>query len=186
MRIIAAAVFAFGWSAADLASAQTDVALKRLPDAAYEVDGEFTVDASSAAVWGVLTDYEGIPSFVASMRSSRVRETREDGSLLVEQKAVGGMFFLTRTVTILLEVRQEPELLRFEDIGRESFWRYEGSWSTERAPEGVRVSYHLIAQPDFVAPAVLMSRAMRRGARDLLEQVRVEIVRRSNAGGRKI
>jgi len=112
------------------------------------------------------------------MRSSRVRETLPDGALLVEQKAVGGMFFLTRTVTILLEVRREDSSLSFEDVGRESFWRYEGEWRTEPTQEGAHVTYRLIAQPDFIAPSMLMSRALKRGASELLAQVRAEILRR--------
>lgn len=164
--------------AGNAASARADVRLKRLPSAAYELHGGFDVDASSAAVWEVLTDYAGIPSFVSSMRSSRVLETRPDGSMLVEQKAAGGMFFLTRTVTILLVVRREDAALAFEDVGRESFWRYEGEWRAASAPEGMRVTYHLVAQPDFIAPSMIMGRVMKRGARDLLDQVRAEIERR--------
>ncbi len=182
MKLITAAllVLALGASAA----AATDVRLKRLRSAAYELDGGFEVAASSGVVWDVLTDYEGIPSFVTSMRSSRVRERRDDGTLLVEQKAVGGMFFVKRTVTILLEVRRTDAGLRFEDVGRESFWRYEGGWATEPAAGGVRVSYHLIAQPDFTAPSMIMSRVMKRGARELLDEVRAEIVRRSALEGK--
>lgn len=175
MKLLLAGLLVLAGSAA---SAQADVRLKRLPSAAYELHGGFDVAASSGAVWEVLTDYAGIPSFVSSMRSSRVLETRPDGTLLVEQKATGGMFFLTRTVTILLVVRREADDLAFEDVGRESFWRYEGGWSTAETPAGTRVNYRLVAQPDFVAPSMIMSRAMKRGARDLLDQVRVEIERR--------
>ena len=185
MNRLAAVLFILGFGAVQASATATEVKLERLPSSAYEVRGAFTVAASTAEVWNVLTDYEGIPAFVSSMRFSRVRETRADGTLLVEQKAVGGMFFLRRTVTILLEVRREPASLSFEDIGRESFWRYEGNWDTQETPEGVRVSYHLIAQPDFIAPSMVMSRVMKRGARDLLDQVRVEIVRRSNADRRR-
>ena len=181
MKLIAALLLALS-SGVRAAAVEPTVRLERLPDAAYEVHGDFTVEATTATVWNVLTDYEGIPEFVSSMRSSLIRETREDGSLLVEQKSVVGMFFLKRTVTILLEVHREPASLRFEDIGRESFWRYEGGWEAEETARGVRVSYHLIAQPDFVAPSMLMSRAMKRGARDMLGQVRSEMVRRSVPG----
>ena len=175
MKLIAAVLLTL---APGFASAQTEVSLKRLPGAAYELQGEFVVAASSRAVWDVLTDYAGIPSYVSSMRVSRVLETRADGSLLVEQKAVGGMFFLTRTVTIVLEVRREEGALTFEDIGRESFWRYEGGWKTEAAPDGVKVTYHLIAQPDFPAPSMVMSRVMKKGVQQLLSEVRTEILRR--------
>jgi hypothetical protein len=183
MRLLAAAALLLAL-AAPCAAEQARVSLSRLPGKAYELHGEFDVPASSGTVWGVLTDYEGIPGFVASMRSSRVRETRADGSILVEQKASGGLFFLKRTVTILLEVRRGGETLEFEDVGRESFWRYEGAWSARPGTEGTKVSYRLLAQPDFVAPPLLMDRAMRRGARDLLDAVRAEILRRE--GGRPV
>ena len=157
---------------------KVEVHLLRRPDKVYEVSGQFTVTASTMIVWGVLTDYEHIPAFVSSMRSSRVRETRDDGSLLVEQKAVGGIFFLSKTMRILLEVRRTPDKLQFTDIGREDFWIYDGDWEVRQAREGAVVGYHLLAQPDFIAPPFLLSRAMKRGAGDLLDQVRTEIVRR--------
>jgi hypothetical protein len=184
MKRIAAALLALVSGAARVFAAPAEVGLKRLPGAAYELHGEFTVAASTAVIWGVLTDYEGIPSYVSSMRSSRVLETRADGSLLVEQKAVGGMFFLKRTVTILLEVRRGEGSLEFEDVGREDFWRYEGGWTTKPAATGVLVSYSLIAQPDFAAPTMIMSRVMKRGARDLLDEVRAEILRREAVHGK--
>lgn len=183
MRLFAAVALLLALAAPSAAD-ETRVSLSRLPGKAYELHGEFDVPASSGAVWGVLTDYEAIPGFVASMRSSRVRETRADGSMLVEQKASGGMFFLTRTVTILLEVRRGEDSLEFEDVGRESFWRYEGAWRARPGPEGTKVSYRLLAQPDFVAPPLVMSRVMRRGARELLDAVRAEIVRRQSEQAR--
>jgi hypothetical protein len=162
-------------------AAETEVRLTRRPYKTYEISGLFTVDASTTIVWGVLTDYAHIPSFVSSMRSSRVSETRPDGSLLVDQKAVGDMFFLSRTMHILLEVRRSSDSLHFTDIGREDFRAYDGDWEARRTAEGVSVSYDLRARPKFFAPSFLMGRAMKRGARNLLDQVRAEIVRRERA-----
>jgi hypothetical protein len=164
-----------------VSAAETDVSLTRRPDKSYEVSGLFPVKASTAAVWAVLTDYERIPTFVSSMRSSRVRENRGDGSLLIEQKATGEMFFLSRTMRILLEVRRSSDTLHFMDVGREDFWIYEGEWKVLESTSGVDVSYHLLAQPDFIAPSIFMTRAMKRGVRDLLDQVRAEIIRRERA-----
>jgi hypothetical protein len=167
--------------AAAAGSAQeAQVQLTRRPDKTYEVSGTFTVSASTEVVWGVLTDYERIPSFVASMRSSRVRETRSDGSLLVEQKAVGDMFFLSRTMRILLEVRRGPDKILFADVGGEDFQVYHGEWDARASSAGVSVAYHLLAQPRFRAPAFILSRAIKSGARDLLDQVRAEMLRRGS------
>ena len=84
IKLLSPVLFALASGFAGAASAQTEVRLKRLPSAAYELAGSFAVDASTEAVWAVLTDYQDIPSFVSSMRSSRVLERRPDGSLLVE------------------------------------------------------------------------------------------------------
>lgn len=155
-----------------------EVGLTQRPDDAYEVEGTFAVDASSASVLDVLGDYERIPEFVPSMRLSHVRETRPDGVVVVEQEAVGRMFFLHRTVHVLLEIRRTPAGLSFNDSAHKDFWIYNGDWEAVPAAGGTRVGYRLLAQPDFPAPSFMLKGAMRRGARDLLAQVRAEILRR--------
>ena len=162
-------------------AAETEVALTRHQDKSYEISGLFTVDASTSAVWAVLTDYEHIPGFVSSMRSSHIRESRRDGSLLVEQVAVGDMFFLTKKMHVLLEVRLGPERLRFTDVGHDGFRTYDGDWEVRPITLGSGVSYHLLVEPSFLAPSFILSRAMKKGARKLLDQVRAEIVRRELA-----
>ncbi len=162
-------------------ASETRVSLRLLPDKTYEVSGDFIVDASTATIWGVLTDYNHIPAFVSSMRSSRVRQDRGDGSLLVEQKAVGDMFFFSKTMRILLEVRRRPDELRFTDVGGQDFRVYDGTWEARPTSDGVGVSYRLRVEPNFLAPAFILSRAVKRGARNLLDQVRAEILRRELA-----
>ncbi|MFI5345535.1 MAG: SRPBCC family protein [Elusimicrobiota bacterium] len=177
----AALIAALGGAASGAAAAETEVRLTQHPDKSYEVSGLFTVDASTAIVWDVITDYDHIPSFVSSMRSSRVRETRDDGALIVEQKAVGAMFFLSKTMRILLNVRQTPERLRFTDIGHEDFAVYDGDWEVRKITVGSSVNYHLLVAPNFLAPSFIMNRAMKAGARNLLDQVRAEMIRRALA-----
>jgi ribosome-associated toxin RatA of RatAB toxin-antitoxin module len=175
-------VASIGAAAAPVARAgEAEVRLLRRPDKAYEVSGLFTVNASTTIVWSVLTDYEHIPDFVSSMRSSRVRERRGDGSLLIEQKLVGGAFLLSRTMRVLIEVRRSPDRLRFTDIGHKDFRVYDGDWEVRQTSEGASVAYHLLFQPRAAAPSFIMGRAMKRGAQNLLDQVRAEIVRRQPA-----
>ncbi len=177
---LSVAIFLASAGAASAAGSDgVTVKLSQHPDKAFEVQGAFTVEASSAVVWGVLADYEHIPDFVPSMKLSRVREARPDGSLLIEQEAVGGMFFVTRKVRVLLNVRRSPDSVQFDDIDRHDFWIYSGGWTTAPAPGGTSVAYRLLAQPDFPAPSFLLRGIMRRGARDLLVQVRAEIARRA-------
>lgn len=158
-----------------------DVRLRRNDDKSYEVAGLFSVKASSAVVWGVLEDYAEIPAFVHSMKRSAVRETRPDGTVLVEQEAVGGLFLISKKVHILLEIRRAPERLDFVDVGREDFRSYSGDWRTQPAAGGTLVTYDLRADPRFPAPGFVMKGVMRRGAIELLQQVRDEIDRRDAA-----
>ncbi|UPT75277.1 MAG: SRPBCC family protein [Elusimicrobiota bacterium] len=128
------------------------VEISRAPDKSYEVEGSFTVKASSSAVWAVLTDYDRIGGFVKSMKTSRVVASRIDGTTVVEQEAVGGVLIFSRKVKVLLEIRREPGRLTFIDVGREDFWDYSGSWSVTEGEEGAQVVYRLSALPDFIVP----------------------------------
>jgi hypothetical protein len=117
------------------------------------------------------------------MRVSRVLATRPDGTVELEQEAVGGAFLVSRKVSVCLDVTREPGRLDFSDTCRRDFWFYEGGWSTSTVASGVRVHYRLQAQPDFIAPGFLMRRVMSRGAHELLAQIRTEILRRSAKHG---
>jgi hypothetical protein len=155
------------------------VSVERRDDGLYAIDGRFDVAASTAAAWAVVTDYKGIVSFVSSMKASRVLGSRPDGTLIVEQIAVGRMFLVSKQLHVILAVRRDGDRLTFDDFGRADFWIYSGSWSVRPRPDGCEVRYRLLAQPDFAAPGFLLGGAMRRGARDLLDQVRAEIERRA-------
>lgn len=173
-----ALLLALAASASAARADEVSVRLRRNADKTYEVTGQFDAAASTTAVWSVLADYEGIPGFVYSMRSSRVKEVRADGTVLLDQEAVGGLFFISRKVRVLLEVRRAPGRLDFMDVGGEDFFSYSGHWETQATPGGTLVTYHLLAEPRFPAPSFVMKGVMRRGARNLLEQVRDEILRR--------
>jgi hypothetical protein len=175
---LGAILLALACAASAARADEVDVRLRRNPDKTYEVSGLFDAAASTATVWSVLADYEGIPGFVYSMRSSRVKEARADGTVILVQEAVGGLFFVSRKVRVVLEVRRAPGRLDFTDIGGEDFFSYSGSWETQATREGTLVTYHLVAEPRFPAPGFVMKGVMRRGARNLLEQVRDEILRR--------
>lgn len=178
--ILALALAASGAAAAP--PAPVAVAVERGADGSFLVRGEFSVDAATAEVWGVLADYEKIPSFVRSMRSSRVVEASPGGATIVEQKATSGFLFFTKTVSVRLSVVRDGDFLRFDDLARSDFKFYSGDWSAEPRGAGSVVRYRLLARPDFAAPGAIVGRAMRGGARELLEQVRDEIAHRAAAG----
>lgn len=164
--------------AGQAALAESALSMEEPSRGVYSLEGFFSVDASSATAWSVLTDYDGIAGFVSSMRRSRVLERRADG-VLVEQEAYGRIFLFSRRVRVLLRVRERPlEEIAFEDISREDFDFYAGSWSIEGAGPSLRVLYRLEAKRRFAAPEFIARGMFRRNAQALLDQVRAEILRR--------
>jgi hypothetical protein len=155
------------------------VSVADLGDSTMRLEGRFQVNGSSANAWSVLTDYDHIPSFVASMRSSHVKE-RGDGFLLVDQESVGRMFLFRRTFRVLLKVREAAlRSIAFEDVSKVSFQRYEGAWTLQETRGGMQVGYLLTVKGALVG---FMTRGpSQKMVRDLLEQVRAEIDRRAAA-----
>lgn len=150
---------------------------------AYHLEGSFSVDADADAIWDVLTDYDGIAGFVSSVRSSRV-VGRTAGGKLVEQEGSGRFLFFSRRARLLLDVEEErPSRIVFNDVGSSDFLYYRGSW-TIRSVEGCSVvEYELTARPDpAFAPPFAAKRALKRNARKLLDELRLEIERRHPPG----
>ena len=144
------------------------------------VRGTFVAPVPGSVAWAVLTDYDHIGEFVRSVRSSRV-ERREGGKVLLRQTAVGGVFVFHRRVEVLLELRETPQRrIAFRDVLGKDFKSYAGEWLITADPAGSRVEYRLAAEPRSL-PRSFCRGALRNMARDLLEQVRVEMLRRAAA-----
>ncbi|NNN04591.1 MAG: hypothetical protein HKL90_01685 [Elusimicrobia bacterium] len=173
--LIAAPAFA-----SSVRPAPIDIRVDRRPGGVFEVSARLAVPASTSAAWSVITDYANIPSFVSSMKSSRV-VGRDGGALIVQQTAVGRMFFISTEMRVMLAVRRAGDRLTFDDLDHEDFEVYSGSWRVVAGRGGCEVRYRLLARPDVPAPRFLLGGAMKRGARHLLEQVRDEIMRRELA-----
>jgi carbon monoxide dehydrogenase subunit G len=145
----------------------------------YRVEGSFCVEAPVPVAWAVLTDYDKLSSFVSSMRSS-VSSRGPSGRLLVIQEAVGRAGPFKRTLNVVLDVSEEPPArIVFQDVSGGSFHSYIGSWTIE--PDtggGIRVTYVLDARPRS-APRLFGRSILASNAKGLLEEVRLEMVRRS-------
>lgn len=143
----------------------------------YRIEGSFGVEAPALVAWAVLTDYDNLSSFVSSMRSSSSARP-ESGRLLVTQQAVGRVGPFSRTLHVVLDVTEEPPgRIEFYDVCGKSFQSYVGSWTIDHDGAGVRVTYILEARPRS-SPAFFGRSILASNARGLLEQVRLEMLRR--------
>lgn len=141
--------------------------------------GVFVAPVSALIAWQVLTDYDGISRFVRSMRSSRVEKIAA-GRKFVRQDAEASVFMVRRHMHVLLEIEEDPpHRIRFRDVLGEDFQSYTGEWRLSRVPGGTRVDYELAAAPRSGMARTLCRGVLRSSARDLLQQIRAEMLRRA-------
>jgi hypothetical protein len=154
------------------------VDVDRGTDNAYVVTAAFDVNVATTTAWEVLTDYEGIGRFVSSIRRSAIKE-REPGRVLLEQHGVGRAWIISVPMHVVLDVREyDQRALTFRDVCGKSFSTYEGAWELSTVAGGTRVIYRLKADPSGRRPAMLAKSAIRGSVKQLLDEVRAEMLTR--------
>jgi hypothetical protein len=143
------------------------------------VQGSFAAAVPVGVAWQVLTDYDSLGRFVHSIETSRL-ERQPDGRLLVRQNAVGGVMMLHRHVSVLLALELDPNRrIAFRDILGKDFESYVGEWRLSADSSATRIDYRLDAEPrGFMAHAFCRG-ALRNTAKELLSEVRNEMIRRA-------
>ena len=151
-------------------------------DGLYRIRGAFSVVASVDTAWAVITDYDGIPRFVKSVRASVV-ERGVDGPRRVRQEAVQKVLLFRKTVHVALEIEEDrPYRVGFKDALKRDFKLFEGAWTIEPRGDSLTVRYALDAEPMSQPPGIVGRMVMSGSAHDQLEQVRAEILRREGRG----
>ncbi len=152
------------------------VSLADAPDGGHTLQGSFVVDASTAAVWSVLTDYNRMAEFVSTIKSSRLIEAPSD-QIWLEQKMVGKAGWFHKKIFLRLNVKEEPpHKITFHDMAGTSFKSYAGTLDIAAQGGRTLVDYQLAAQPKFFAPDFLAIKAFQNTVKQLLTEVRAEIV----------
>ena len=176
--LIALAAAVASPTAAPAAQDAPPVVSVRAVDGVYTVDARFEIAAPSATVRDVLTDYAGIPRFMPDVRKSIVRE-RAGARVLVEQEAVSKVMMFSKTVHLLLDVHEGAYVLAFQDMCHASFVEYHGAWTLEPGASVTSVTYTLTAKPAFSVPPFMIKRLLDSNARNTIEHLRAETVRRA-------
>jgi hypothetical protein len=146
--------------------------------ACYRIDGSFEVQAKPGEVWAVLSDYGALKGVVSSMLDSRVM-SRDGGVVLVEQTLRGRFLFFRKTLKLLLKIEESAPLsLDFAAVSDKPFHVYEGGWRLSAGAEGVKVGYRLTVSSAEMAPAFVERGLFKDNARELLAELKAEILRR--------
>lgn len=155
-----------------------EVTLQKIADGVYVLDARFEVRASADLVRHVITDYENIAGYLPGIRRSIVLE-RTDGRIRVEQEAVSRYLLFSKTIHLLLDIREEGDVITFRDTCGRSFSRYEGQWRLEEGAGTTSLVYRLTAEPGFEVPDFVINRVLSRDAAEMITHLRAEVARRA-------
>lgn len=166
----------------DAAASAPRVDIRTAPGGAFRLTGSFSVKASTAAAWGVITDYGRIAGFVPSVRESRVLR-RRGRRVLIEQELEGRFFVFSETVRLrLLVTEKPPKEVDFRQQPPSPLRAYAGEWLIQPSSGGCSVTYRLRAEPGpGMGPGFAERHAMLKDARQLLDRVRAEMARRARS-----
>jgi uncharacterized membrane protein len=164
--------------AATTAAAQPPMTSVRQAGGEYMVSATFTVPGPARVAREVLTDYPNIPRFMPDVRSSVVVEHR-DGFSRVRQEAVPQFMWFSKEISLLLDVDEGAEVLRFRDRGNTSFARYDGSWTMTARGDQTELTYQLTARPAFSVPGFVLRKLLKRDAVAMIDRLRSEIAARA-------
>ena len=188
--MIARLLFCFLFSFAMPAMAQLpklEVTVKRVDMGehhVFEVNASGAVNASPAAVWKILTDYDRMAEFVPDMKATKVL-SRTGNKALVEQHGVARFLFFTRSIHLVVNVLEEP--ISSIDIGLVTgdMKIYSCRWELVPVPEtgGTRILYTGKLAPKFYVPGMLGENIIRSDIERMLKAVLERLYRPADQAG---
>ena len=137
-----------------------DLNVERVNDAegdkVYQIRSSGTVEATPAAVWRILTDYNHLADYLPNLTSTRV-VSRSGDRAIVEQLGTARFLFFSRTIRLLVQVHERaPDRI---DIGliEGDMKVYRASWelSPVAGATGTRVQYTATIVPKFDVPGIV-------------------------------
>ena len=143
-------------------------------------DAHVDLPVAPAVVWAVLTDYEGYPHFISSMRESKIVAHRPDGPVVAQKGSFSFLFFV-QEIDVRLQVSEfPPHIIESRAIDGD-FRVMEGRYELLQDGNAVRLSYSGRLQPNFTLPPIIGTRIVRYILLQNLREMVDEILRRDAA-----
>lgn len=141
------------------------------------VDAKLVVEASPPVVWGVLTDFDHMASFISNLQSSSAKKLGER-SFEISQKGratYGPLSFAFETVRIVELV--PPETIRSRQISGTTK-SFEGLTRVVFESGRAEISYHGESVPGVWIPPVVGLAFIRNQTEEQFREIRAEMLRR--------
>ncbi len=161
----------------------------------FEAEAVLDLAADAQTVWGTITDYGALPTFMPGIHACRVIERKalanESEHLIVEQHGEFRFLLFAQAMTVLLNIEHqrlrvaEAKAVRF-DLGLlkgraiDVFeGRYELTQIARRGPPRVQLRYTALIGLRLPPPPAIGTAAVRQNLSAQLEAVAGEIARRT-------
>ncbi|MGQ0510847.1 MAG: SRPBCC family protein [Betaproteobacteria bacterium] len=164
---------------ASAAGAAEDLAVEATRrDDAVEVRAHALVEASWDTVWGTLTDYNRLASFIPGMRSSRVIEQRGNAATVEQVGEARFLFFSFPIEVTVVSTARPPDTIDIRVL-KGSFRRLDGGYRLRQAGGGkIALGWVGLIEPDFPLPPLLGEVVLRANIEDQFLGMVREIERR--------
>ena len=141
----------------------------------YQITSSGTVEATPAAVWRILTDYNHLADYLPNLKSTRV-VSRNGDRVIVEQVGAARFLFFSRTIRLLVQVNERaPDRI---DIGliEGDMKVYRATWEFSPLPgaTGTRVVYNATIVPKFDVPGIVGTKVVKK---DIAEMMAAALLR---------
>lgn len=142
----------------------------------YDISASGAVQASPAAVWKILTNYEKMPEFVPDLRSAKVL-SRHGNRAVVEQVGVARFLFFHREIRLVVQVQEEPMAYIDVSLVDGDMRVYQCRWEliADQDTGGTRIVYSGKVAPRFYVPSMLGANLIRSDIERMMAAVLVRL-----------
>jgi ribosome-associated toxin RatA of RatAB toxin-antitoxin module len=164
-----------------LAGGNFDVLTQRAGDL-VQVRAHASIDAPLSVVWATLTDYEGLPDFIPSVKRSRI-VARNGATTTIEQSGEARFLFLRVPIEVTLEVTERPPAIEVRRIAG-TLRHLQGRYETEvvaQMPAVVQLRWIGTVAPEDDLPPLIGETLIRMQIQEQFAGMVREIERREAA-----
>jgi ribosome-associated toxin RatA of RatAB toxin-antitoxin module len=164
-----------------------EVAVKRVDmgeQHVFDVTASGAVNASPAAVWKILTDYDRMAEFVPDLKTTKVL-SRSGNKVVVEQYGVARFLFFKRSIHLVVNVLEEPMTSIEITLVNGDMKVYACRWELVPVPEtgGTRILYSGKLVPKFYVPGMLGANIIRSDIERMMKAVLERLDRPADQAG---
>ena len=167
-------------SAADTCALDTiQQTMERLPGGCRRLAVQLRLDLDPAWLWAVLTDYDGLSTFIPNLQISR-QLWRRGAVVGLEQEGAQTFMGLKFKARVQLELTEHPEQQRLSFVMlKGDFRRFEGTWQIGRDASATTLLYELLVQGCVGMPIGLIEQRLQEDLAANLRAVQREAQRRA-------